>query len=88
MKVLTELEKVCEEFRTKLVVLFGDHAGIHNAVNDAQSALSNHVPPKISVPTPTEGGAANVDKIKPVDIPISTNTMIEEVPEQSLNPDG
>lgn len=47
MSIWKDVEVTCEEFRTRLVELLGDHAGVHNVVNDAQSSLAVHVPEEV-----------------------------------------
>lgn len=79
MSIWKEVEVACEEFRTRLVELVGDHAGVHNAVNDARASLAVHVP----IPSRGEGnrpaGAAELATAKGPEPSVTT----EEEPPQA-----
>lgn len=39
--ITAEVEKVFEEMKAELMKLFGDHANLHNVINDAKQKVSD-----------------------------------------------
>lgn len=68
MSIQTEVEKVFEELKADLMKLFGDHANLHNVVNDAHEKVQEAVADsdvETAKDTAVEGDKDSTDKSNP-----------------------